>query len=104
MRYADLQFELHGYMSAADAADLRSRFTAPYVGEPTPVIVERAVAVFPSGRSVSILRGNRSAGGTVDFETARLHEGPLDPIKHDSIESVQAELDAVAALPPVDFS
>ena len=107
MRYDELRFELHGYLSAEEAVAVRLRLLElpgwPDIHEPPagPVVIERAEVQFPNGWTLSILRGMVSAGARADLETCRLGRRKLDPIKHATIESVQAELDAVAALPPI---
>ena len=102
VRFADLQFRLHGFLSAADLRIMRSRFGEPSDRE-TPVVIERADAVLPNGRHVSVLRGMKTVGAAADFETCRMFDcaDGLQPVKHRTIESVQQELDAVAAMPPL---
>ena len=106
MRYADLTFALHGYMPVLFIPVLAMPFGellgGPGIHETAPdgpVVIERAAAMFPNGRVVSVLRGMCTAGAREDFETCRLGDREIAPIKHATIESVQAELDAVAALP-----
>lgn len=97
MRYADLKFVLHGFVPAEEAKKL---------GRSTPVVIEHAVATLLNGRSVSVIRGMKSAGSLRDFETCRMFdwERAGQPIQHATIESVQEELDAVAALPPLGIA
>lgn len=107
MRYADLTFVLHGFLSAQEAvvmalpyADLPGG-SGIHAGPGSPVVIERAEVTFPNGWRLSILRGLLSAGAPADYETARLGATEPHPVKHRTIESVQAELDAVASLPPL---
>lgn len=104
VRYTDLEFVLHGFVSATEADNMRRVFRHQPGGEAAlPVVIERAIAKLPNGRCVSVLRGMKTAGVEADFETCRLFgcNPGLEPIKHKTEESVQAELDAVAALPPI---
>jgi hypothetical protein len=94
MRYSDLKFECHGHLPAREADLLCGRQTGD--GD---VLIERAIAEFPNGHVLSILRGMKSAGVLVDFETCRVSVC-MDPVKQASEADVQREMDRVAAQPP----
>jgi hypothetical protein len=106
MRYADLEFVRHGILNWPDAVreayeSARRMRPALHLPPPPEAVVERAVAVFPNRRRLSVLRGLTGVFALHDLETCRLDVRPLDPIQHASIEEVEAEMYAVAALPPI---
>ena len=82
MRFVNLDFRLHAI--------------TPNGGK-----IERAEALLPNGRVVSVLRGMKSAVANWDYETCRLNETPLNPRKHATAEGVEEELAAVASLPEI---
>jgi hypothetical protein len=108
MTYTDLRFEPHGFLDAAQVAAITTFWkalahTAGAVrvvpSSPRAIVIERAEARFPNGHVLSILRGLVSAGCCQDFESCLMTGGgEIDPVKHRDIESVQREMDRVAAL------
>jgi hypothetical protein len=82
-------------------ADLRF---ATHAKLPSGRGIDQAIAVFPNGWRLSVLRGLHAVNlWELDYETCRVH--PTDGLQSDTlqsldtIEDVQREMDAVAALP-----
>jgi hypothetical protein len=103
MRFQDLVWEPHPIFG--DTADYRA--WRAQIREALPNLprfltegnAEWARVAFPNGRRLTILRNLDSLRPFYGYETRRHPDG--EPIDHDSPEGVQAELDAVEALPVV---
>jgi hypothetical protein len=80
MRYADLEFLPYGRDPGAELAD----------------------AAFPNGLLLLIVRAPACGTAGTSFETYRSDTPGKAPRRHYTIDSLQAEMDAVAALPPIE--